>query len=110
MKRYSNPPSRRRAYLAWVEDQIEGYKESVSRSALLDVADEVVNDLRVNTRGQYQLTELLLAEAVDRRIFRLLKLPSYRIWSEQYGPRVVTPAVTVEEEKRPICLPEAASF
>ena len=109
MKRYSNPPSRRRAYLAWVEDQIEGYKESVSRSALLDVADEVVNDLRVNTRGQYQLTELLLAEAVDRKIFRMLKLPSYRVWTEQYGPRVVIPEAPPQED-RPVCLPEAASF
>lgn len=108
MKRYPNPPSRRRAYLAWVEDQIETYKESVSRNALLDVADEVVQELRVNPRGQYQLTELLLAEAVDRKIFRILKLPSYRVWTEQYGPRVVSEKPAHDD--RPVCLPEAASF
>ena len=109
MKRYSNPPSRRRAYLAWVEDQIEGYKESVSRSALLDVADEVVNDLRVNTRGQYQLTELLLAEAVDRKIFRMLRLPSYRAWVAS-RPAPAPSASASEPERPPLPLPEAASF
>jgi hypothetical protein len=107
--RYPNPPSRRRAYLAWVEEQIEEYKESVSRTALLEVADEVVKEVRVNAKGQYQLTEVLLAEAVDRKIFRMLKLPSYRAWVEQNPPKVPPPRPTREEDA-PICLPEAASF
>ena len=68
-------------YLEWVEDQIEDYKDSVSRSDLLRLADEVIEDMRVNPRGQYQLTELLLCDAVDRKIFDLLKLPGYRTWS-----------------------------
>lgn len=108
--RYSNPPSRRRAYLAWVEDQIEAYKESVSRGALLEVADEVVQELRVNPKGQYQLTEVLLAEAVDRKIFRMLKLPTYRTWAEANPPKPLPVALAPREEVRPVCLPEAASF
>ena len=79
----SSANSRRREYLDWVEDQIEEFKESVTRAELLEVADEVVAELRVNTRGQYQLTEVLLSEAVDRHIFRMLKLPSYRRWREE---------------------------
>lgn len=71
----------RRAYLQWVDDQIESYKESVSRSDLLCLADKVVAELRMSHEGQYQLTELLLMEAVDRKIFQLLKLPSYRSWA-----------------------------
>jgi hypothetical protein len=70
----------RRAYLEWVEEQIEDFKETVSRSDLLRLADDVVEELRVTNGGQYQLTEMLLWEAVDRRIFRLLQLPGYRAW------------------------------
>ena len=104
------PRSLRRAYVEWVEEQIETYKESVSRSELLSVADEVVTDLRVNARGQYQLTEMLLAEAVDRKIFRMLKLPTYRTWVESNPLKPVPVALAPREEPSPICLPEAASF
>lgn len=77
------PPSSRRsrqAYLEWVEERVEEYKESVPRGELLRFADEAVGELRVTRRGQYQLTEVLLCEAIDRRIFRLLKLPRYGDW------------------------------
>jgi hypothetical protein len=74
--------SLRRVYREWIDEQIEEYKDTVSRSDLLRLADEVVDELRVNRRGQYQLTEMLLWAAVDRKIFRLLKLPGYRSWSE----------------------------
>ena len=73
--------STRRAYLEWVEEQIEEFKDTVPRGRLLEIADEVVEELRVNAQGQYQLTEMLLWTAVDRKIFRLLDLPTYRAWS-----------------------------
>lgn len=76
----SSKRSLRLAYLEWAEEQIEAYKESVPRSELLSLADQVVEELRIDREGQYQLTELLLLEAVDRRIFRMLKLPDYRTW------------------------------
>jgi hypothetical protein len=72
--------SLRNAYLQWVEDRIEDFKETVSRSDLLRLADEVVEELRVTQKGQYQLTEVLLWTAVDRKIFQLLDLPGYRSW------------------------------
>lgn len=102
---------RRREYLEWVEDQIEAYKESISRAELLEVADEVVAELRVNTRGQYQLTEVLLSEAVDRYIFRMLKLPTYRRWRED-RVRALRAARIEEEEtaEQPLHLPGPASF
>jgi hypothetical protein len=77
--------SLRRAYAEWVEEQIEEYKEAISRADLLRLADDVVEDLRVSHEGQYQLTELLLLEAVDRRIFKLLRLPGYRAWCTAHG-------------------------
>lgn len=84
-----SPRSLRRAYLDWVEEQIEAFKESIPRSDLLRLADEVVSDLRVSAEGQYQLTELLLCTAMDRRIVRMLKLPGYRAWSAERRERAV---------------------
>lgn len=75
--------SLRRAYLDWVEAQVEEYKESIPRSHLLSIADQVVSELRVTRGGQYQLTEILLCAAVDRYLVRMLKLPGYRAWAAQ---------------------------
>jgi hypothetical protein len=75
-----SPRSLRRAYLDWVEEQVEAFKDRISRSEILRLADEVVNELRVSAEGQYQLTELLLCTAIDRRIVHMLNLPGYRAW------------------------------
>ena len=76
----------RQIYEEWVEEQIENFKDSVSRSDLLRIADEAVEEIRMSQTGQYQLTEVLLWTAVDRKIFKMLKLPGFRIWS--HGNRV----------------------
>jgi hypothetical protein len=86
----ATPRSLRRAYVEWVEEQIEEFKERIPRAQLLAMADEVVTELRVNDGGQYQLTEILLCNAMDRRIFRMLKLPGYRAWCAQHAS---TPSV-----------------
>ena len=78
-----SPRSLRRAYLEWVEEQVEEFKDAIPRSRLLDIADEVVGELRLSRGGQYQLTEVLLCDAMNRHLFRLLKLPGYRAWCEQ---------------------------
>lgn len=80
MVRFESSRSLRRAYLDWVEQQLETFKETVPRSDLLRIADEVISELRVTDGGQYQWTELLLCTAVDRRIFRMLGLPGYQSW------------------------------
>lgn len=86
------PRSMRRAYREWVEEQIEQFKDTVPRSTLLDLADEVCRELRVDQAGQYQLTEVLLCTAMDRRIFRLMKLPGYRAWCAQQEVAAAAPA------------------
>lgn len=97
-----------------MEDQVEDFKERISRNELLSLADDVVRNLRVSPRGQYQFTEVLLAEAVDRHIFRLLKLPSYRAWLTTHPPSPPTPGPESESrtevESDPVPLPSAASF
>jgi len=92
-----SPRSLRRAYLEWVEEQVEDFKDTIPRSRLLAIADEVVTELRFSRRGQYQLTEILLCDAMNRYLFKLLKLPGYRAWLEQraqmpqpaHDPRVI---------------------
>lgn len=100
----TRPSSRwlRQAYLDWVEEQIEEFKETVSRADLLRLADEVVEELRVNQQGQYQLTELLLWAAVDRKIFRMLELPGYRAWCATHSTRSSDPFE--EEPLLPFCV------
>jgi hypothetical protein len=80
---HESPRSLRRAYLEWVEEQVEDFKDAIPRSRLLAIADEVVEELRLSRGGQYQLTEILLCDAMNRYLFRLLKLPGYRAWCEQ---------------------------
>lgn len=77
-----SPRSLRRAYLEWVEEQVEEFKDAIPRSRLLAIADEVVEGLRLARGGQYLLTEVLLCDAMNRHLFKLLKLPGYRAWCE----------------------------
>ena len=65
-------------YELYLEEEIENYKESIPRSALLSIGDEAVASL--SEQPQFALTELLLAEEVDRLIFRRLRLPTYQTW------------------------------
>lgn len=67
-----------------MEEQIEDFKESVPRGELLRLADQVIDELRISEDGQYQLTELLLCEAVDRKILKMLRLPKFRAWCAAY--------------------------
>jgi hypothetical protein len=65
-------------YTLFVEQEIEHYKESVSRNTLLGIGDEAVQTLA--TQQQLALTELILCDEVDRIIKARLRLPSYQTW------------------------------
>lgn len=102
MTQLPSSASLRRLYLEWVEEQLEEFKDSVPRSELLDIADEVVANLQVNGKGQYQLTELLLLEEVDRTLFRRLKLPGFRAWVAEYRETARRePGLTVTSVREP---------
>jgi hypothetical protein len=70
--------SLRHEYELYVEEEIEKYKESVPRSALLGIGDEAANALAADP--QIALTERVLCEEVDRIIRKRLRLASYRAW------------------------------
>jgi hypothetical protein len=78
-----DPPQRslRHEYELYVEDEIEKYKDSIPRSALLDIGDQAAQVLAADP--QLGLTELLLCEEVDRLIRKRLRLASYRAWRRQ---------------------------
>src|SRR5207253_7970666 len=65
-------------YELYIEQEIENYKESVARPALLAIGDEAA--ARLAAEPQFALTEMLLLEEVDRIIFRRLRLPTYNTW------------------------------
>lgn len=70
--------SLRHEYELYVEEEIEAYKESLPRSALLKLGDEAVVALR--EQQQLALTELVVWEEVDRIISKRLQLRSYDSW------------------------------
>jgi hypothetical protein len=70
--------SLRHEYELYVENEIESYKESLPRSALLKLGDEAVAALR--DQAQLALTELVVWEEVDRIIARRLRLVGYETW------------------------------
>jgi hypothetical protein len=73
----------RQRYQAWVEEQVEEYKASLTRDELLDVAEQAVSRLFGSPDGQYPLTEMLLCDAVDALLLERLSLPDYRQWRRQ---------------------------
>ena len=70
--------SLRHEYELYIEQEIENYKESIPRAAILAIGDEAA--ARLASEPQFVLTELLLLEEVDRIIFRRLSLPKYDTW------------------------------
>jgi hypothetical protein len=73
--------SLRHEYALYIEQEIENYKESIPRSAILAIGDEAAAKLAAEP--QFVLTELLLLEEVDRIIFKRLRLPRYETWRKK---------------------------
>lgn len=65
-------------YELFIEREIEEFKDSVPRSALLAIGDEAVAAL--GAQAQTTLTEIVVWQEVDRLIAARLKLPSYAAW------------------------------
>lgn len=77
----SSPRSLKHEYELYVEAEIEDYKDSISRSALLKIGDEAVAVLRAS--DQIGLTELLVCDEVDRLIAKRLRLPAFATWKRR---------------------------
>jgi len=75
------PRSLRYEYELFVEREIENYKESIPRSAILKIGDDAVAVLQ--SQPQLALTEILLCAEVDRIIQGRLRLPSFATWRKR---------------------------
>lgn len=65
-------------YELYVEQEIENYKDSIPRSAILRIGDEAV--AQMHNAEQAGFDELLLCTEVDKIIRKRLRLPSYSTW------------------------------
>jgi hypothetical protein len=72
------PRSLEHEYELYVEREIENYKESIPRQAILAIGDEAVRAL--SAQSQLALTEILLCAEVDRIIRARLRIPSFATW------------------------------
>jgi len=68
-------------YELYVEREIEDYKDSIPRSAILSIGDEAVARLRA--QEQVAFNELVLWDEVDRIITSRLRIPSYATWKRR---------------------------
>src|SRR5258705_12772971 len=75
------PRSLKHEYELYVENEIENYKESVSRSAILKIGDEAGASLR--SGEQFGMDELLLWAEVDRIIRKRLRIPANDTWRKK---------------------------
>jgi hypothetical protein len=82
----SSPRSLRHEYDLFVENEIEIYKDSISRTALLKIGDEAVAALFA--QPQFAMNELLLCDEVDRIIRKRLRIPSYSTWRRKEMKRL----------------------
>jgi hypothetical protein len=77
----SAPRSLKHEYDLFVENEIENYKESISRTALLKIGDEAVASLQSGM--QFGMNELLLVLEVDKIIRKRQRIPSYATWRKR---------------------------
>jgi hypothetical protein len=79
--RRARPPlSPKQRYQEYLLQRIEDYKNSVARDALLHLGDDATREIQDASEGQYFLTEVVLAETVDRLIIKRLGIPSFSKW------------------------------
>src|ERR1041385_5398503 len=68
-------------YELYVEREIEDYKDSIPRSAILSIGDEAV--CRLRAQEQVAFDEFLLWLEVYRIITSRLRIPTYTTWKAQ---------------------------
>lgn len=83
-RRRRPPASLTQQYAEYVMQRIENFKNSMPRDELLRLADEAMAEIHCADEDQFVLTEVVMAEAVDRLIMRRLSLRSYRRWRQQF--------------------------
>jgi hypothetical protein len=82
----SAPRSLKYEYDLYIENEVETYKDSISRTDLLKIGDEAVASLQ--SAAQFSMNELLLVVEVDKIIRKRIGLPSYNTWRKRELKRI----------------------
>lgn len=83
--RKARPPlSPKQRYQQYLLQRIEDYKNSLSRTELLRLAEEAISEQHDDPAGQYVLTDVLVQDIVDQFIMRRLHLPGFKRWREKF--------------------------
>ncbi|HZK78756.1 MAG TPA: hypothetical protein VFC35_07600 [Gemmatimonadaceae bacterium] len=77
----SAPRSLKYEYDLFVENEIEIYKDSISRTVLLKIGDEAVASL--HNQAQFAMDEIVLCDEVDKIIRKRLRIPTYATWRKR---------------------------
>jgi hypothetical protein len=85
---FSTRFSLKQEYDAFIEREVEDYKERLPRSAILKIADEAV--VRLHEQEQVALNEILLCDEVDRIIAARLRLPAFQTWARKRRKELAT--------------------
>jgi hypothetical protein len=83
-KRRRALPSLRQQYQTYILQRIEEYKNSLTRPEILELGNEAVSEMETAGQEQLFLTELLVADWVDRLIQRRLNLQPYGRWVRSF--------------------------
>lgn len=84
-RRRRPPASPKQQYHEWLLRRIEDYKNQVPRHELLRLGDEATAELSDGGDGQqFLLTEVLVADTVDRLIAKRLRLMSFSRWRQKF--------------------------
>ena len=83
---FSAPRSPKHEYDLYVENEIELYKDSISRTVLLKIGDEAVASLE--SQAQLAMNEILLCDEVDKIIRKRLRIPTYATWRKKEIKRI----------------------
>ena len=71
--------------------RIEAFKNSMPRDELLRLGDEVVSEMQPTIEGQFMLTEVMMADQMDRLIIKRLRLRTYAKWRQGIRWRASSP-------------------
>jgi len=83
-KRRRTLPSLRQQYQTYILQRIEEYKNSLTRPEILELGNEAIAEMETAGQEQLFLTELLVADWVDRLIQRRLNLQPYGRWVRSF--------------------------
>lgn len=76
-------PSLQQQYDEYILQRIENFKNGLSRHELMALGNEALAEMNAAREAQLTLTEMLMADEVDKLISRRLKLESYKKWSRK---------------------------